>query len=266
MKYRVPGFTLGTTSFLIPDYYIPAVRHIAALCDDISLLISEPGEKGDALITAQEVAEIARIADGEGVRFNIHLPTDSDFDTERGTENMVREIENIVDRVSPLAPHTWVLHIAYPCLSELNAYPDDDSVARTADALARIARFLPAPEQLALENLETFPLDFIDRWLEGTPYSRCFDIGHVWKDGHLPETLWPSWKSRVRICHLHGLAERDHRSLSNMPAERLDAILHPLWHDGFSGAVTLEVFKQDHFVTSHEAIMHSWKRYGRKKN
>lgn len=265
MKYRIPQLKLGATSFLKQDYYVPAVRFAASVCDDIALLVSEPGEKGEYLITKQEVAEIARIADGEGVVFNIHLPTDAHFETEKSRRRIVEEIRMAADRVGCLQPHSWVLHIEYPSLTEKYIYADRESHERTAVALAEIASFLPSPEYLAIENIETFPIDFWDKWLEQTPYSRCFDIGHVWKEGLNPEDYWPEWSPRIRMCHLHGLGTRDHQSLKYMSHDRLDAIMHRLWEDRFDGAVTMEVFNFDDFRTSHEALLLSYERYIKKK-
>lgn len=264
MKYRLPRMKLGTTSFLVQDYYIPAIRYVSAICDDIALLVAEPGEKGENLITEKEVREAARIANGEGVSFNIHLPTESHFETEKSIRHLTRQMEVVIDRVRMLEPHSWVLHVEYPSLTNQNEYPDKESRERTADALARIASFLPSPEHLCLENLETFPIDFWDEWLAGTSYSRCLDIGHIWKEGLLPEDYWERWKPRIRMCHLHGLGTRDHQSVANMPEERIDGIMHPLWKDGFNGAITLEVFKVGEFKTSYEALMASYQRYIRK--
>lgn len=261
MKYRVPDLKIGGTSFMVLENYVPAVRFASVACDDIALLLLEPGDNGEYLPSPQEVREIACIAEGEGITFNVHLPADSSFENTAGRNKIVEKAERAIDRVSCLSPHSWVQHIEYPSLTLTDTYPDQKSREATAVALAQIASFLPSPELLCLENLETFPLDFNDYWLEGTSYSRCFDIGHVWKDGFSPEELWPKWGPRVRMCHLHGLAERDHKSLIHMPAERLDAIMHLLWQERFSGAITIEVFKFADFQTSHEALMLSYERY-----
>ena len=164
----------------------------------------------------------------------------------------------------------------------------------TAEALREIAACLPAPERLAVENLETYAPSFWDRWLAGTPYSRCLDVGHIWKDGGDPAPVLAAWLPRVRVIHLHGLeprgseadaakpqgqqrapeklAERnlsrlfgprprDHKSLRLMPPEFVDDVMHPLWKTGFSGVLNLEVFSVEDFTASHAVLMHSWERY-----
>ena len=164
----------------------------------------------------------------------------------------------------------------------------------TAEALREIAACLPAPERLAVENLETYAPSFWDRWLAGTPYSRCLDVGHIWKDGGDPAPVLAAWLPRVRVIHLHDLeprgseadaakpqgqqkapeklAERnlsrlfgplprDHKSLRLMPPEFVDDVMHPLWKTGFSGVLNLEVFSVEDFTASHAVLMHSWERY-----
>ncbi len=173
----------------------------------------------------------------------------------------------------------------------------DERRLLTAEALRAIASRLPSPAQLAVENLETFPPEFWDGWLDGTPYSRCLDIGHIWKDGGDPAPVLAAWLPRVRVIHLHGLEPRgsgvsapsapaaanaarglppsrlpdllrrfgprprDHKSLRLMPPDRLDAVTHPLWKAGFSGVLTLEVFTFDDFTASHAALLRSWERF-----
>lgn len=263
MKCRAPQFRIGCTSFTIPGEYIPAVRACAEYADDISLLITDPGPHEEYMISCREIEELRTIADGEGLTWNIHLPCHADFSSAESTKILESATLHAIERTLPLLPHTWVLHVCDESLL-LPASPDYFSPGQTdiiCASLARIGNALPSPEHLAIENLEFFKTDLLDEIVARTSHSRCFDIGHIWKDGLLPESLLPSWLPKIRICHLHGLAERDHRSLAHMPVERIDAILHPLWNAGFSQTITLEVFSLDDFLTSHQAILKSYDRY-----
>lgn len=58
-KCRIPGLNIGCTSFIIPDYYVPAVRECVRYADDIALLLLEAGSKGESLITLAEIRELA---------------------------------------------------------------------------------------------------------------------------------------------------------------------------------------------------------------
>ena len=285
---------LGATSFLLHETYVPAVRFAAERCDDVALLLVEPGERNEYLATPGEIAEIGRIIAGEGVTLHVHLPTDADFDTREGARAMIGKIRRVAELTGPLAPHSFVLHVDFPSLHGTGGEPSAEQQEWTAEALREIAACLPAPERLAVENLETYPPTFWDRWLAGTPYSRCLDVGHIWKDSGDPAPVLAAWLPRVRVIHLHGLeprgseadaakpqgqqgapekqAERnlarlfgprprDHKSLRLMPPEFVDDVMHPLWKTGFSGVLNLEVFSVEDFTASHAVLMQSWERY-----
>lgn len=235
-KYTAPGLKLGGTSFLLHAGYVPAMRFAAERCEDVALLLMETGEKGELLATAEEIREIGRIVRGEGVSLHVHLPTEATFGTPENARAVVDKAVRAIERSAPLEPHTFVLHVDFPELRGkllgkgggradcgqgngpagpgANGTPlckgvTEEQFAQTAEALRQIAACLPLPEQLAIENLETFPTGFWDGWLEGTPYSRCLDIGHVWKDGGDPAPLLAAWLPRVRLIHLHGLRPRE---------------------------------------------------------
>lgn len=267
-KCRIPGLRIGCTSFIIPDHYVPAVRGCIPYADDIALLLLEAGHNGDSLISKREIDELIRIADGENITWNIHLPADGDFSSMASTKRLTDNILRAIDLTLPLHPHTWVTHVVDNTLLELNT-PNHFSEKQTEmiiKALARISAPLPNPAHLALENLELFAMDLLDEILTYTPYSRCFDIGHVWKDHLQPEKLLTPWLSKIRMCHLHGTSTRDHQSLCHIPSQALDAIMHPLWDFAIKGistleVITLEVFTLDNFLTSHQALLESHARY-----
>ncbi len=259
--YTLPGLTLGCTSFLVYEPYIPAFRHSASVCRDVSLLLNEPGQNNEYLIAPEEVLEIARIAAGEGTSINVHLPSDGNFDTQENALAFTSRIRQAIERALPLSPHSWVLHIPIMACSGNGQMPSPDCIVWTRDCLADIAALLPSPDMLCLENLETFRPDILDPLLDGTPYSRCMDIGHVWKDDLAAAPLLQAWYERIRIFHLHGIVGRDHKSLKLMPDETIDSVIHPLWERQFSGAITLEVFTMDDMATSHATLLQSHERY-----
>ncbi len=284
-KWTIPHLTLGCTSFLLPSKYVPAVRFAAERCEDVALLTLESGEHGEYFPTLREVREIARIIDGEGASLHVHLPTDADFDTPQSARAVVAKVREAVERTERLRPHSFVLHVDFSSLH--GRAPDHiaqggvtaEQRQWTAEALAEIAAFLPAPDMLAVENLDAFPTNFWDAWLDGAPYSRCLDVGHIWKVGGDPAPVLAAWLPRVRVIHLHGVEPRavaadasssgrapvrwprDHKSLRFMAPNRIDAVMHPLWQQGFSGVLNLEVFRLEDFTVSHAALLQSWERY-----
>lgn len=78
-KCRVPGLNIGCTSFIIPDYYVPAIRECVHYADDVALLLLEAGDCGKELTLLQEIRELAGIAADAGVKWNVHLPTGRRF-------------------------------------------------------------------------------------------------------------------------------------------------------------------------------------------
>ncbi len=111
-----------------------------------------------------------------------------------------------------------------------------------------------ARNKLAVENLETYPLDFIQPVLDRIPVSRCVDIGHLWLDDHDPIPYLRSALARTRVVHIHGIAERDHRSLSFMSQEKVRKVWNELIQAGYEGVLTLEIFSEEDFISSLEVI------------
>jgi sugar phosphate isomerase/epimerase len=97
-------------------------------------------------------------------------------------------------------------------------------------------------------------LDFIQPVLDRIPVSRCVDIGHLWLDGHDPIPYLQAALSRTRVIHMHGIADRDHRSLRYMPYEKVCAVWKELLHANYGGVLTLEIFSEDDFFSSLEVI------------
>jgi hypothetical protein len=54
---------------------------------------------------------------------------------------------------------------------------------------------------------------------------------------------------RTRVIHIHGLAERDHRSLAFMPEEKVRAVWDELIRAQYTGVLTLEIFSEEDFIS-----------------
>jgi len=121
-------------------------------------------------------------------------------------------------------------------------------------ALEIVSEWAGSAERLAVENLEPYPLDFIQPVLDRIPVSRCVDIGHLWLDGHDPIPYMEAALPRTRVIHIHGLAERDHRSLTFMPQEKVQAVWNELVRTNYEGVLTLEIFSEEDFFSSLEVI------------
>jgi sugar phosphate isomerase/epimerase len=125
---------------------------------------------------------------------------------------------------------------------------------QAVQALQLVGEWVGDLKKLALENLEGYPLDCHTALLERIAVSRTVDVGHLWLDGHDPLKYLRPALSRTRVIHLHGLAERDHSSLANVPAAELAGLFAELINSNYAGVVTLEVFSEQDFLTSMQAI------------
>jgi sugar phosphate isomerase/epimerase len=121
-------------------------------------------------------------------------------------------------------------------------------------ALEIISEWAGGAEKLAVENLETYPLDFIQPVLDRIPVSRCVDVGHLWLDQHDPIPYLKAALPRTRVVHIHGIAERDHHSLACMPEEKVRAVWDELLYAEYEGVLTLEIFSEDDFLSSMEVL------------
>jgi sugar phosphate isomerase/epimerase len=59
---------------------------------------------------------------------------------------------------------------------------------------------------------------------------------------------------RTRVIHMHGVAERDHRSLMFMPQEKVRAVWEELIRVNYAGVLTLEIFSEEDFLSSMEVL------------
>lgn len=100
-------------------------------------------------------------------------------------------------------------------------------------------------QRLVLENLEDYPLEWVEEILDESGLGLCLDLGHLLLQG---EDLWEAFlrnRSRIRIMHLHGFElrdgrPRDHCGLHRLRSEHLPVIRQIL--EAFQGVVCLEVF------------------------
>ncbi len=294
MKYTIPHTILGGTSFIIHEDYVKGVLYTAKHCQDIALLLTSVGEDGEWLPSKKEIREIKNIIDGEGVSLHVHLPTDGHCATEEDTESYYKKIIMAIERASILEAHTFVQHIDIIPLRYKNSLASKEQEECIMYMLERIARHLPHANMLALENLESFPVDFLDFCFRGTDYSRCLDIGHIWKDARDPLSIIPLYLEKTRLVHLHGLETRgslkvdienykisptaenvlsfygekvrDHKGLAFIPHAWLDDALHTLWKNNYNNVITLEIFDAEAFNISHKAVLASRARFDNKSS
>ncbi len=146
-------------------------------------------------------------------------------------------------------PWAYVLHLDGKEVSDYDRW-----VGQAVRSLQLAAEWAGEPDRLAVENLEGYPLDFIDPVLTRAPVSRCLDVGHLWLEGHDPLPFLRAHLPHARVVHLHGVGDRDHQSLANVEKDDLQAVLKLLEEERFDGVLTLEVFNREDLETSLVAL------------
>lgn len=249
-------FRLGTTSYIIPDDILPNARYLAGKVKDIELILFEVDDGPHNLPSPEIIDELAQIASQHDLTYTVHLPLDLKLG-EDGSEQdkSLIKARRVIECTRELDPWAYVLHLDGRSVrtstdAGLIRHWQDQSVR----ALEIVSEWTGDAKKLAVENLETYPLDFIQPVLDRIPVSRCVDIGHLWLDGYDPIPYLHSALPRTRVIHMHGLAERDHRSLAFMPEEKVRAVWEELIRINYAGVLTLEIFSEEDFVSSLQVI------------
>lgn len=254
--YSSYPFRLGTTSYIIPDDILPNAHYLAGKVRDIELILFEVDDGPNNLPSPEVIDELSQIAAEHDLTYTVHLPLDLKLG-EDGSEHdrSLVKAQRVIACTRGLEPWAYVLH-----LDGRSVRISTDTTAikcwqdRSVRALEIVSAWAGSAEKLAVENLETYPLDFIQPVLDRIPVSRCVDIGHLWLDGHDPIPYLRSAMPRTRVIHMHGIAERDHRSLKFMPEEKVSTVWNELIRLNYIGVLTLEIFSEEDFISSLEVI------------
>src|SRR5215216_6027305 len=253
---RTYPFRLGTTSYIIPDDILPNARYLAGKVRDIELILFEADDGPNNLPSPQVIEELSRIAGQYDMTYTVHLPLDLKLgeDGSERDQSLVKA-KRVIDCTRALDPWAYVLHLEG---KSVRTSSDDELIVRWQDqsvrALNIVAGWAGDAAKLAVENLETYPLNFIQPVLDRIPVSRCVDIGHLWLDGHDPIPYLRAALPRTHVIHIHGIADRDHRSLAFMPLEKVREVWDELIQAKYEGVLTLEIFSEEDFLSSMEVI------------
>jgi sugar phosphate isomerase/epimerase len=249
-------FRLGTTSYIVPDDILPNARYLAGKVRDMELILFEVDNGPNNLPSSEVMHELSTIAQDNDLTYTVHLPLDLKLgeDGSERDQSLVKA-RRVIDCTCGLDPWAYVLHLDGKAV---RTSTDAGLIKRWQDhsvrALEIVSGWAGSPSKLAVENLETYPLDFIQPVLDRIPVSRCVDVGHLWLDGHDPIPYLQAALPRTRVIHMHGIAERDHRSLSFMPQEKVSVVWNELVRMKYDGVLTLEIFSEEDFLSSLDLI------------
>jgi len=250
-------FRLGATSYIIPDDIVSNVRYLAGKVRDVELVLFDLDGGPCNFPSQTEISEMRRISSDHDLTFTVHLPLDLRMSADGGPEHVSLEKAcRVIDCTRALNPWAYVAHLdgrdVLPVGTPTSAVQrwQDESVR----ALELVGTWIGDLQNLALENLEGYPLDFHTPILERIAVSRTVDIGHLWLDGHDPLGYLRAALPRTRVIHLHGIGERDHSSLAHIPFEDLAAVFNELVLFNYSGVLTLEIFSEEDFLSSMSVL------------
>jgi sugar phosphate isomerase/epimerase len=247
------SFRLGSTSYVYPGDLLFNVERLAGAVSDIELVLFELDSGESNFPSPAEVALLANRAAHADFTYTVHLPLDLCW-TPSAPSRSLDKAQQVIELISPLRPHAYIFHIDGTGIDEPHWQ------AHALHAVETLLPLVETPEQLALENLESYAPEHLLPLFAALPIRRALDIGHLWKSGRDPLPLLDVWLPHTTVVHLHGMADQDHQSLAVMAPAQLDPVVARLLD--WQGVVTLEVFEDD-FFTSRDALSQSIKRINR---
>jgi sugar phosphate isomerase/epimerase len=257
-------FRVGTTSYILPDDILPNVEYLASRVDDVQLVLFETDEHGSNLPDGALRKQLMALAERHRLTYTVHLPLDLRLgDGGTATDLSLLKARRVIEATRDLQPYAYTAHLdgallmQNPTAGELATWQ-----ANAQHALEVVLGWFDRPEVLCIENIERWDPGAFAPVVEALPVGLTADVGHFWLQGTDPLAYLDRWGDRIRVVHMHGIADRDHASLAHVPADRLDPVVGAL-QQRFDGVLTLEVFNRDDLESSMEALRTSLGRVRR---
>ncbi|MFO7635580.1 MAG: cobamide remodeling phosphodiesterase CbiR [Caldilinea sp.] len=273
--WRAP-FRIGATSYVVESDLLENARFLAQHVQDMQLVLFDIPDGPSNVPDAAAVDGLTAIGASHDLSYTVHLLDDlqeRDANLANSSDAVqhpsLSAAQMLIERTHRLAPLAWVGHLDGRAVRARGFAADDLPAwwAQAVRAVKQVGAWAGDAQRLAIENLEGYPADFVTTVVEQAQAGRCVDVGHLWLDGHDPQpALCAAWR-RLRVIHLHGVIDdpahsnRDHRSLAIMAPDAVDSVVHLLLRNGYTGVLTLEVFGEDDFWSSLDALHASIQRY-----
>ncbi len=255
-------FRIGTTSYIIPDEIIPNVRFLAGQVQDVELVLFEADDGMNNLPDAATIHALKELAGQHQLSYTVHLPLDLRLAADGSQQHRsILLARKVIESTLDLDPWAYIVHLdGREIMNSTNQANISKWNDQAIQALEMVTELLPNARRLAVENLEKYPLNFWDEVLSRSPVSRCIDIGHLWYDGLDPLPYLEKHIDRARVLHIHGIGERDHKSLNKVPIDELVRVIDFIHCSGFQGVMTMEIFGEEDFHSSIVAMKAALKR------
>jgi sugar phosphate isomerase/epimerase len=257
LMHNLP-FRLGATSYIVDAGLLDNAAFLCDKVQDMQLVLFDLPDGPSNLPDAATVAALSALADRHSLSYTVHLLDDMQLSERgRGLHPSLQRGQMLIELTHPLQPWAYVLH--------LDGRGVRDATTTTPTALQRwqtdsvialdlLAGWTAQRDLLAVENLESYPPEFVTPVVTKADVRRCVDVGHLWLDGHDPLPHLAAAFEYIRVVHIHGLHDgRDHQSLAHMAPVQLDPVVEFLLQRRYTGVVTLEVFGEEDFRTSLQA-------------
>jgi sugar phosphate isomerase/epimerase len=257
MKYKKSyPLRLGTTSYIIPEDILPNVEYLADKVQDIELVLFEVDDGPNNLPDTHSIEQMTHIAHNHHLTYTVHLPLDLNLGSDGSEQHVsLKKAQKVIECTRALNPYAYVLHLDG---KEVKPNPSQSILQhwykKSIQALEIVAGWAGSSELLAVENIEGYPIDFLEPVFAQFPASRCVDIGHLLLDKHDPLPYLEEHIQHTRVIHIHGINQRDHSSVSFIPEPTRIEIMRMLKRAAYKNILTIEVFNQDDLISSMAAI------------
>ncbi len=245
-------FRLGTSSYIIPDDILPNVRFLADKVRDVELVLFDIDEYCN-IPDAAQCAELRAIADASGLSYTVHLPLNLSF-SESGRDISIEKALKVINGTRPLDPLAYVCHLECKDIPSLAGAGLTDWQEQRILAVNKLAEEAGIRAGLAIENLESYPIDWNEPVIRACGTRATLDIGHLFLRKTNPVPVMRKWLPLTSVIHLHGVGTRDHQSLKFMSREAIRAVIAELLRADYRGVLTLEIFSETDLRESMEMI------------
>lgn len=258
LKGKFP-FSLGTTSYIIPDDVLPNVKFLVPFLDDIEIVLFESEEISN-LPNQTIINELNQIGKQNALTYSIHFPIDQKAGSPNKNERtfFVNQVLKIIDLFQKSPISAFILH-----LEGLQLNPSENEIIEWQKNVSEVCTEIQtriSPEQNALIAVETlgYPPFLNIPVIEQFNFKHCIDIGHVWLYNQEWQRVTEKMLPSTRVFHLHGVANsKDHLSLDLNDKSVLKSFFNKALRS-FDGLVTLEIFDLESLIKSCKVINDLW--------
>jgi len=256
IKGRYP-WRIGATSFVIPAGIEENVRYLADKVDDIQLLYFESPSQC-RMPQKVDVNLLQGLAQEHDLSYTVHLPTDIGPGSNSADirQQAVDEIVRLLEELAPLRPLCHDLHLAWQPQLGMEQW-----LAHIDDFLGRLKKGLGRQRAMvAIENTD-YPFRYVRSLVLEHGFALCADLGHGLFYGEDQNVLFADIAKAAHV-HYHGVrGGRDHQALGAEQQACSNRLGHVLHAAGFTGVLTLEVYRSADLQASLQHIAESWLHY-----